>query len=630
MESALKRFLESPELVTLLSNQLSARNIARLMLANKDMCARWTSSLYRRLDLTYGGNNNKPQLLTSIDAVLALGRNIHHVRGLKLGAVELAYLYNNVLELRFILGDSSTLPRWLVAPDPRTLQLIPLLPMVNLTRLHLYLDHKKGSQPCPYLLPSCHNPRATIIQASWFIRLNPHLSSLRLAGLVIMDQQDVRLLTWTIHELAGLKTLEVELLAKKEEWFGIGSTLFFSCPSTVRKLTIGIGEKPYPPRADDAIPDTSLTYILSNNAGDESWSTTPRRQEHLAQLVDLTLWDMDSAASELDIITVLWHCRDVEKLQLPRMTGRDRIDAVATFIAEHFSKLRRLYFVSAGSKSNDVLPYMIMGAMRGQLLEELSCHGSRHALELPLAATLFQRHSDTLRQLMFEGCGSVDSKSIMIILNECKALEDLSVQGSNTSCLRLTDAVSMDWASAKVIRLSLTIGFTDLQTLYQEQEPYYRRRQPLTLFAEETQQFELLERFYRQIGMLVQLQVLDLRVKHFHAHGHPINKPYSAASFPALLSVGDIRTDRPGYLRLLAGLTKLKELRGSVSANTDETKATMGWKEVVFMDEFFSNLRVTEFFSEGAPLRPPFQWLQEQRRDGYPPLSLTGRTGSYM
>ncbi|KAG0279725.1 hypothetical protein BGZ95_000388 [Linnemannia exigua] len=418
-----------------------------------------------------------------------------------------------------------------------------------------------------------------------------------------MDQQDVRMLAWTIHELAGLKSLEVGLLVRKDDWFGIGSTLFFSCPSTVQKLAINIGERPYPPRAEDIYPDTRWTHTLSNNAEDELWSTTAfRRQEHLTQLVDLTLWDMDTAASVQDIFTVLWHCRNVEKLLLPRMTGR--------------------------SESDDVLPYRVMGAMCGQRLEELNCRGSRHALELPLAATLFQRHSDTLRQLTFEGCGSVDSKTIVIILNECKALEDLSVHGSYASCLRLADAVSMDWASAKVIRLSLTIGFTDLQTLYQEQEPYYRRRQPLNLFAEETRQFELLERFYRQIGVLVQLQFLDLRVKYFHAHGNPINKPYSAATFPGLFSVGDKRTDRPGYLQLLAGLTKLKELRGSVSANTDEAKVTMGWKEVVFMDEVFSNLRVAEFFSEGAPLRPPFQWLQEQRRDGCPPLSLTGRAGS--
>ncbi|KAF9135565.1 hypothetical protein BGW39_002313 [Mortierella sp. 14UC] len=335
---------------------------------------------------------------------------------------------------------------------------------------------------------------------------------------------------------------------------------------------------------------------------------------------------METAASAQDIIAVLWHCRGVESLRLPKVTGQERIDTVAIFIAEQFVKLRRLYFVSTGSDLDDVLPFRIMEAMHGQLLEELYCCGSRHVLGHFLTAKLFQRHSDALRQLTFAGCGSVDSHSIKTILNECKLLEDFSVYGSDGNCLRLADAVSMDWASSKITRLSLAIGFTDLHTLYPDEEPYFRRRHPLTLFAEEARQFELLERFYRQIGMLVQLQSLDLRVQHFHAHGHPINKPHSAVSFPGLLSIGDKRADRPGYLRLLTGLTKLKELRGSVSADTDETRVTMGWKEAVFIDEVFSDLRVAEFFSEATSVRPPFQWLKDQRQQGSPPLSLITQT----
>ncbi|KAK3837711.1 MAG: hypothetical protein JOS17DRAFT_786819 [Linnemannia elongata] len=155
-----------------------------------------------------------------------------------------------------------------------------------------------------------------------------------------------------------------------------------------------------------------------------------------------------------------------------------------------------------------------------------------------------------------------------MIPGECRALEDLCVHGSEGNYLRLADAVLVDWVATKILYLSLTVGFTDLQTLYPDQKPYYRRPASLKLFAEETQQFELLEQFYGQIGKLTLLEMLDLRVQHFHALGHPLNKPY----------------------------TTLKELRGSVSADTEETKQTVAWREVVFMDDTFSDLRVAEFF----------------------------------
>lgn len=139
----------------------------------------------------------------------------------------------------------------------------------------------------------------------------------------------------------------------------------------------------------------------------------------------------------------------------------------------------------------------------------------------------------------------MDSASIKMIPGECRALEDLCVHGSEGNYLRLADAVLVDWVATKILYLSLTVGFTDLQTLYPDQKPYYRRPASLKLFAEETQQFELLEQFYGQIGKLTLLEMLDLRVQHFHALGHPLNKPYTTVTFPGLLSMPEKeRVDR--------------------------------------------------------------------------------------
>ncbi|KAK3837712.1 MAG: hypothetical protein JOS17DRAFT_731652 [Linnemannia elongata] len=284
---------------------------------------------------------------------------------------DLVYIYNYILDLRIVLGDHSRLPRWLAPPDPRTCQLIPLLPMANLTRLHLHLEYCKDALLCPYLLPSSQNPRATIAQASWIVQLNPHLLDLKLTALAVKDQQDVRLLTWSIHGLMNLRSLEVEILISKENWFTIGSTFFFSCPSTVQRLSISTAERSCSPRVEDMYSASrwaeSQLQAMGKNLSDEVWSTTtPRRQESLAHLAELTLWDMESASSAQDILAVLSHCQGVEKLKLPKMTSQDRIDLMAAFMADNFSKLRRLHYSSAGSMTSNALPFKVTESMREQ------------------------------------------------------------------------------------------------------------------------------------------------------------------------------------------------------------------------------------------------------------------------
>ncbi|KAF9340906.1 hypothetical protein BGZ91_011911 [Linnemannia elongata] len=69
-----------------------------------------------------------------------------------------------------------------------------------------------------------------------------------------------------------------------------------------------------------------------------------------------------------------------------------------------------------------------------------------------------------------------------------------------------------------------------------------------------------------------------------------------------------------GYLRLLGGLTKLKELRGSVSATTEETKYQMTWGEVRWMAGHWPNLEFAEFFEADEEPRKEFLWLQKQSK----------------
>ncbi|OAQ31988.1 hypothetical protein K457DRAFT_153946 [Linnemannia elongata AG-77] len=136
----------------------------------------------------------------------------------------------------------------------------------------------------------------------------------------------------------------------------------------------------------------------------------------------------------------------------------------------------------------------------------------------------------------------------------------------------------------------------------------------------------MLERFYRQLGELTELEHLDLS-----AAPSPLTpaslreKGVFLGSFPGMLSLGNESMGRPGYLRLLEGWKKLKYLRGSVQVFTVETSGTVGQDEFAWMVDNWPCLRYAAFllprsgpWSRDKEHLPEIQWL----RDRKPQLSL--------
>jgi hypothetical protein len=118
--------------------------------------------------------------------------------------------------------------------------------------------------------------------------------------------------------------------------------------------------------------------------------------------------------------------------------------------------------------------------------------------------------------------------------------------------------------------------------------PYHKRPSPLTLSAEEDQQLKSLETLYRQIGALTSMRWLNLRAEFFDPEGHyPLTRDYKRISFPGLLSLGCERTDQPGFLHLLAGMTRIERLLGSVSVTSEENKVTVGAREIEWMEQYW-------------------------------------------
>ncbi|KAG0288020.1 hypothetical protein BGZ96_008139 [Linnemannia gamsii] len=624
--AAAKRFFAIQDLIDILMPLLHVQDISRLMQTNRQMKAQWQPSLFRSLNMTYYSRGKR--LLRSADAKLTLGRNVRHVRILKLGLAEMVYLFNSALafiEIASPYAGPELRPAWLPLPDRATFHVVPLPCMTQLKQLEVFFDRSKDNTMCPYRMPSINNSRANLAQVCWIAARSPHLVDLTLKSIAIKDDRGLRLLMTTLTELSRLKTLRLSIVAKSSQWRHWGSFIFFSCSTTIQKLQIDMQDittDQHLATADSIFERdrTDQNHWFNGGIGEDSIevSSPTLRTERLVNLKELALWEMDKATTSQDIVALFVHCPNVETLALANIRGNYDPELVAQIVGELCPHLRQIRCRGwRGEGQTRQLPFRIMSAIPEQGLQEINCYSSSFILNDAVARKSFARHSVTLDKIVFDACVEVNSRSLAVILVECPNLVVFQVTWADHyrgQALHLEDAIYAPWGSKKFRRLSLTIGIPVIRPADANEQPYYMRKGPLVLTEAEAGRFALLEKFYKQIGSLRDLEHLDLRVDMVNALGESFDDTtYEHCSFPGLLSLGNKRTGRVGYLDLLSGLTKLKELRGSVYARTDETDKIMSLREIVWFDHYWPQLELAEFFFENEPVREPFRWLQDQK-----------------
>ncbi|KAK5808374.1 hypothetical protein F5H01DRAFT_324679 [Linnemannia elongata] len=105
---------------------------------------------------------------------------------------------------------------------------------------------------------------------------------------------------------------------------------------------------------------------------------------------------------------------------------------------------------------------------------------------------------------------------------------------------------------------------------FQQRTGYHLSRPtPLFLKENEKRRFKKLELFYRQIGRLVNLEILRLEGAQWNRSDYISKTPYFRIEyrmfwFPAVLSLPRSEKKWPGYLHELSGLKRLRELQESV------------------------------------------------------------------
>ncbi|KAF8934608.1 hypothetical protein BGZ47_010295, partial [Haplosporangium gracile] len=332
----------------------------------------------------------------------------------------------------------------------------------------------------------------------------------------------------------------------------------------------------------------SLQFWESQQRNGDELMSRPDRCEPLMELIEVKLWTFVKGITEDEVVWLIEHCCKVKDLAISSFEHDIDPKAVANIIKTFCTRIRRLTFKDPESEGdwNVMLPFEVLSAMPDQQLQEIDYRGAMYKMTKDMAQSSIIRHSATLTTIVLKYCHQIASDAIQAVLVECTVLNDFQVswhEDEVVSFLHLADAIAMPWASNKFTRLSLTIGIPRLQC-ERGQRLYYQRAPRCVLSLQEKRQFAQLECLYRQLASLQDLVHLDLRALVTHAINGSIEDPfYFNHTFPAMMSLVDPKSGRPGFLELFTGWTKLEVLRGSFNVSTDETLKTMGCPESMWL-----------------------------------------------
>ncbi|KAG0373356.1 hypothetical protein BGX24_011812 [Mortierella sp. AD032] len=615
------RFFSIQELVDNVTDQLDPEDVACLARTNRRLNQQCTPTLYRSIDVVFSrGNGGKKNLFQSISSLQTLARNIRHVRRLKFRVSELAYYYNCVLTLEEMnslssesgstLSSTAAAPArqaWLPPLDIRTCQFIAMPRMTCLTHLTVY----PVTSETPYAVLSVNDPQATLARVCWMISFNPGLTHLLVNGLFIVDIPTERLLGNALARLDKLEKLQLWLFCPDHR-LQPGPRLLFKCRPSIKSITFYIDEVDVLPSAgsgDDHEED---------ERGGDLMATTPT-PEPLVNLEELIVKASEEWASTPNIHSIFAHCPNLKKLKTPYIRRPRVSDAIGQYVGETCPKIESLIYDARQLEQYDSVPFRIMDTLPAQQVTHLEYKGFFLNIIDPGPDVAFQRHSTTLRSIRISNNSPLFWIKMSTILKDCVNLESLFILGQNRQghYINLDDAIEHPWGCTRLTSLTLSISSCELP-IDQNLPPYYFRQTPIRLTEAETLHFAQLEMLYLQIGKLIEVKHLNLSmVRHNLVDNdfHLVSDP--TLWFPAMLSLGNTWTGRPGYLRHLSGLSKLETLCGSFRADSEEAMSTVDYPEVVWIDQHWPDLELVDLFAGEEDVTAPFKWFLDKReREG--------------
>ncbi|KAG0203650.1 hypothetical protein BGX33_008976 [Mortierella sp. NVP41] len=677
METASEKLFGIPELTTSIAVYLEMGDLVRFMQTCRQVYTVCVPLLYNNhLDMihTHG------EMVFSEDSLQALARNAHSLRSLRMDDYFLNFVYKGLLEANpdlppLDVGEATSVSvRDIPLPplkDPQTKQTpaiyktIPFQPIRQLRSILLL------TLPIVEVWrdPLQRRQGIDIAQICHLIQLNPLLDFLTVNQVRIRTQDELDLLARTVSGMTNLKQTWLSIVAPEAMVHRVIPTIFLCLPRSATFVTFTLSfqrDEPsdLPPPAPAMETAADLMTALSE------------QQDPLPGLLELEIAIPVFMSPEM-IFAIFGRCPNLERIDVPRVERAEDVERVAEFIVKHCPKIQEISQEDPTYDTSGSLILAIADRLPEDSLTWFYMEGYNENEAERLGASLL-RHCYSLRKIIFRKCQRLSSVSIDMILEQCSVLDMFEINGEtpHTFALDLRQA-TREIASPLLEELWLAVKTdemlnepTTIEIINQVDMRLYHQDGPQIL----REVIEPYEEFYRAIGALTRLRVLDLRVAVpplVPRQPQPQPQPQTLSQtqqdnaddsdsdsdmdsdadadadvdpnsvglepvperdetfrdrcFPGLMTLGK---ELPGghrglgYLGLLQGLKNLEELRGSFSVDVYRRHGqNIGENEVQWMATHWPKLKVAEFFPKkkrggSAPkVDEHFEWLQTELPD---------------
>ncbi|KAF9143977.1 hypothetical protein BGX30_014172 [Mortierella sp. GBA39] len=534
-------------------------------------------------------------------------------------------------------------------------------PLTNLTRLECALkvqcitNWRSRPSRCPISKSSIN------LFLCWILYFNKALTHVKIDGVDLTTQRPVRVLAQTLSGLAHLRSLELSTDMTTQDLTKdlVGEYLLFHCSHTLEvfhlKAEVGGATKVIPvvvtPWYDHTVTEE---YFLRNAPPDWMDSSyipgldggvgIPRRPMPL--LKSLRMPDMPEVGYANEFCPVLENCPALEALVLPTVGHRPfSIGKLLCIIKDQRLRLKRIT-VDYPRKHDEFheTPGNVIGILDQHTLEAFNISFFKEGPFTFLTSSLF-RHSETLCDVTFDAVISLYSTTILDLLCNCPALKKLvvrsggdikdnsvnDIQRLQDISLAITHAIAKPWVCLHLSHLEIPVmldwfAYTPISPEKDVSSGWFHDWR----HTQGDSNWETLRKFYRQIGRLHQLEILDLKACLVYPISTASGATWSDITLPGMLLMPFTpkpsmfpsprnQNITPGFLDLLSGLTKLRELRGSVRVDLPVMRLAMRLDSYRWMGKHWPMLKVAEFLLPGYQselvytLPPHITWLFTER-----------------
>ncbi|KAG0058527.1 hypothetical protein BGZ89_001204 [Linnemannia elongata] len=372
-------------------------------------------------------------------------------------------------------------------------------------------------------------------------RFSPLITSLTLIRFKIDSFEQLGFLARILSGIGMLRDLDLCFCSDLPS-VDVLSTIIHCCPPLVQSLTVGIeSADDFSSTSEDPDPPAAVSTPIED------------RQTPLARLSKLEFLPREHRVDAEVYMSILEFLPALETTDIPAISSSQR--DVALRMAQCCPRLKSLRQTG--------FSFDRQGTMMHRLLEAK-------------AANTIEVNQVTVNAILF-GCPDLE---VFRITSHARSNFEHS----------LHEIVKKPWASNKFKELRLILTLNGLSNL------------PDDFYPEEDMPpdgVKRLTKFYRQIGSLRELRILDLRVD-FDKGMYDVDEPieYFHYSFTGFLTLEDRQRYRIGWLGLMGGLTKLEELRGSFNIEAMLEGFELEMPEVYWIANNWPSLKVIELFSK--------------------------------